>query len=61
VLRPPSGDRRACEHGRFDEFVGTGADALMRYAYGSTRDPYDATNVLEDSLARVNGASGLAA
>jgi RNA polymerase sigma-70 factor (sigma-E family) len=40
----------------FEEFVGTRADALMRYAYVLTGDPHDAADLLQESLVRVRAA-----
>lgn len=40
----------------FEEFVGSRADALMRYAYVLTGDPHDAADLLQEALVRVRAA-----
>lgn len=40
----------------FEEFVGSRADALMRYAYVLTGDPHDAADLLQESLVRIRAA-----
>ena len=40
----------------FEEFVGSRADVLMRYAYVLTGDPHDAADLLQEALVRVRAA-----